>query len=398
MKRFLVFALASFFGWSFVVQAQPTSVPNPPAPAALPITLSDAAQLLGGPTLVTMHLKEASAQAVLDALSKQSGVPLRLLFTDDAVPAPKYTINIENQPFWTALMEVCRQLQLAPQLAGDRITQDLLPGNSDESLGAVIPVHPLVTLTAREMRHEHIFSLKADDKGAFQIPQDVHAIYFNGWALVDPKIRVAPNSTINVDITAAVDDKGQELPHNQGGASFVQSPVLWDLQLNMEGRGDASKKLASLKGVIKAFIVSKSERLEVPDLANAGPVSKIIKTPQGNETYHLMDLAQDGKQYEVTFSINRPAQTAPVPDEDINVQQLRNARQDLGSFTRLLDAQGRDIPYVSSKVNGEAVTLTFARQAEGENAPGAAKRLVLDIPVEFRELQIPFEYKDVPLP
>lgn len=396
MKRSLVFALAGLLVFPLVLAAQPTAGTLSPPPAALPVTMPEAAQLLGGPTLVTLHLKDATTQAVLDALSKQSGVPLRLLFIDEAIPAPKYTIDIEKQPFWTALVEVCRQLQLVPQLAGDRIFQDLLPGNPDDNLGAVIPVHPMITLTAREMRHEHTFSLKAD-KGVFQTPQEVHAIYFNGWALVDPKIRVAPNTTINVDITEAIDDKGQELPHEQGGASFVQSPVLWDLQINLGGRGDAGKKLARLKGIIKAFVVAKSERWELNDLANAGPVTKTIKTAQGNETYRLVDLAQDGKQYEVTLGITRPAQAAPTPDEDVNIQQLRNARQDLGSLTRLLDAQGRDIPYLSSKVEGEAVTLIFGRQ-EGENAAGAPTRLVFDIPLEFRELQIPFEFKDVPLP
>ena len=353
--------------------------------------------MVGGPTLVTVHLKDVPAQAVLEALSKQSRVPLRLLFMDDVVPAPKYTIDIEKQPFWTALLEVCRQLQLAPQLAGDRNVQDLLPGNPDDALGVLVPLHPLVTLTAREMRHEHTFSLKGD-KGAFQVLQEVHGVYFNGWALIDPKIRVAPNTTVNVDITEAIDDKGQKLLHEQPGASFVQSPVLWDLQFNMDGIPDAGKKLASLKGVIKAFVVAKSERWEVTDLTNAKPQSKTIKTPQGNEIYHIVDMGQDEKQYEVTIAVTWPAQAAIAPDEDFNVQQLRMARQDLGALTRLLDAQGRDIPYLSSKVDGESITLMFARQAEGENVPGVPKTLVLDIPLEFRELQIPFEFKDVPLP
>lgn len=397
MKRCLAFVLAAFLSLASLAFAQPTGVAAPPPPAALPLSLTDAEKLFDGPTLVTLHLKEASAALVLEELSKQSGVPLRLLFSDEANPAPKYTIDIEKQPFWTAFLEVCKQLQVAPQLAGDRIFQDLMPGNPDDSLGALLPLHPMVNMTAREIRHEHTFSLRGAN-GAFQTPQDRHSIYFNGWVLTDPKFRVAPNTTIYVEITAAVDEKGQTLQHEQGGASFVQSPVLWDLQINLDGRGDAGKKLASLKGVIKAAIITKSERLEVPDLANAGPVSKIIKTPQGNETYHLIDLAQNGNQIEVTFGVTRPTQAAPLPDEDINVQQLRNARQDLSSFTRLLDAQGRDIPYVSSKVNGEATTLIFARQTEGANATSAPKRLVLDIPVEFRELQIPFEYKDLPLP
>jgi hypothetical protein len=353
--------------------------------------------MLGGPTLVTIHLKDASTQDVLNALSKQSGVSLRLLFVDENIPAPKYTIDIEKQPFWQAFLEVCRQLQLAPQLAGDPNTQDLLPGNPDDSVGALVSLHPMITLTAREMRHEHIFSLKGSNDG-LQTQQETHSIYFNGWVLVDPKIQVAPNTTVSVDVTAAVDDKGQELSHEQAGASFVQSPDLWDLQINLDSRPEGGKKLASLKGVMKAFIVAKSEKWEVTDLANAGPVTKTIKTPQGNETYRLVDLAKNGQQYEVTIGVTRPAQPAPAPEEDINVQQLRMARQDLGSLARLLDAQGRTIPYLNAKVDGEATTLTFGAQADAPNAPGAPTRLVLDIPVEFRELQIPFEFKDVPLP
>lgn len=401
MKRCFGLGVAGFLAGSLLVQtplvqAQPPGGAAAPPVAALPITLAEIGTTVGGPTLITMHLKDATAQAVLQELTRQAGVPVRLLFSDDALPPQKYTLDIEKQPFWTALLEVCRQLQLAPQLAGDRNIQDLLPGNPDDATGALIPINPLMTLTAREMRHEHSFSLK-NANGALQAQQDTHSIYFNGWALVDPKIHVAPNTTVNVDITEAVDEKGQELPHEQGGASFVQSPALWDLQLNLGGRADAGKTLASLKGIIKAFVVSKNEKWEVADLANAGPTTKTVKTPQGNETYRLVDLAQNGKQYEVTIGVTRPAQAEPAPDEDVNIQQLRTARQDLGSFTRLLDAQGRDIPYISSKIDGEAITLTFGRQ-EGENAAGAPNRLVLDIPVEFRELQIPFEFKNVPLP
>lgn len=399
MKRFL--ASATLVGWCFVATAQPPGTNPVPAPPVPSITLDAAAPLLGGPTRVTLHLKDATAQAVIDAFSQQSGVPLRMLFFEEAAPPPKYTIDIENQPFWTALNEVSRKLQLAPQLAGDRNIQDLLPGNPDETLGVLLPAHPLVTLTARELRHEHNFSLKGTVENV-QATNDRHTLYFNGWVLLDPKVRVAPSTTPVVTITEAVDDKGNALTDNQGGASFVQSPVLWDLQVNLQGRADAGQKLTRLKGSIKAFIVTKREVWEVPNLGDVvGPVIKTIKSEQGNETYKLLDLAQEGKVYEITMSVQRPPQAAPEAppaDEDFNAQQLRLARQDIGAMARLLDAKGRDIPYIGSRVEGENTVLQFGPQSEGENAPGIPVKIVFDIPVEFRELEIPFEYKNLPLP
>ena len=293
MKRF--FVSATLFGCCLVATAQPPGANTAPAPPVPGVTLEAAAPLLGGPTRVTLHLKDATAQAVVDAFSQQSGVPLRLLFFEEAAPPPKYTIDIENQPFWTAFSELCRKLQLAPQLAGDRNIQDLLPGNLDESLGVLFPVHPLATLTARELRHEHNFSLKGAADNV-QSTNDRHTLYFNGWVLLDPKVRVAPSTTPVVTITEAVDDKGNALMDNQGGASFVQSPVLWDLQVNLQGRADTGQKLARLKGNIKAFIVTRQEAWEVPNLGDiVGPVTKTVKSDAGNETYKLLDLAQEGK-------------------------------------------------------------------------------------------------------
>ncbi|HEY0076149.1 MAG TPA: hypothetical protein VGB77_18755 [Abditibacteriaceae bacterium] len=398
MKRF--FVSATLFGCCLMATAQPPGTNPASAPPVPSITLDAATPLLGGPTRVTLHLKDATAQAVVDAFSQQSGVPLRMLFFEEAAPLPKYTIDIENQPFWTALNEVCRKLQLAPQLAGDRNIQDLLPGNPDETLGVLLPVHPLVALTARELRHEHNFSLKGTAEN-IQSVNDTHTLYFNGWVLLDPKVRVAPSTTPVVTISEAVDDKGNVLKDNQSGASFVQSPVLWDLQINLQGRADAGQKLTRLKGNIKTFIVTKREVWEVPNLGDVvGPVVKTIKSEQGNETYKLLDLAQEGKVYEITMSVQRPPQAAPAAplDEDFNTQQLRIARQDIGSMARLLDAKGRDIPYLDSRVEGENIILQFGPQAEGENAPGIPVKMVLDIPVEFRELDIPFEYKNLPLP
>ena len=100
------------------------------------------------------------------------------------------------------------------------------------------------------------------------------------------------------------------------------------------------------------------------------------------------------------MSVQRPPQApaAVAPDEDFNAQQLRLARQDIGAMARLLDAKGRTIPYLGSRVEGENTILQFGPQGEGENAPGVPVKLVLDIPVEFRELDIPFEYKNLPLP
>src|SRR5437773_2103341 len=83
--------------------AQPPDRPRPPKPAAPPLSLDEAGALLGGPTRVTLHLKDAAPQAVVAELSKQAGVSIRLQLWGEEDRKKPVTLDLEDQPFWTAL-------------------------------------------------------------------------------------------------------------------------------------------------------------------------------------------------------------------------------------------------------------------------------------------------------
>src|SRR5262249_54639058 len=60
--------------------------------------------------LVTLHMLNAKPQQVAAALAKQAGVEVRLTETNH----PPISVDIERQPFWLALRQICGQLGVAP--------------------------------------------------------------------------------------------------------------------------------------------------------------------------------------------------------------------------------------------------------------------------------------------
>src|SRR5215211_1041548 len=139
MKRRLLLLLALV---ALPVRAQP---PEPPKPIAPPLSLDEANVLLGGPTRITLHLKDAVPQAVVAELSKQAGVSIRLpVWGGDETRNKPLAIDVENQPFWTALSEVCAKLRVQPPAWGTDRGLALTSSGADLARGREIAFSPLV--------------------------------------------------------------------------------------------------------------------------------------------------------------------------------------------------------------------------------------------------------------
>ena len=78
-----------------------------------------------GPSYVTLHFKNVPARDVAEALGQQAFAPLRVfpenLWDDPAIP--KVTIDVDHQPFWTAMRQFTEQtgLDLNPYADGVRL-------------------------------------------------------------------------------------------------------------------------------------------------------------------------------------------------------------------------------------------------------------------------------------
>jgi hypothetical protein len=133
----------------------------------------------------------------------------------------------------------------------------------------------------------------------------------------------------------------------------------------------------------------------VPDLAAVPP----HKGCESNGYRFLVrSISQAGERWEIRLSASAPRGR----HEDFSRLQQMLYNPDL----RLLDAAGRPIlrssgPNFTSAEdpNSLEMTLIFDRNlSDGRPMPGVARSLVWRIPVESKQLTLPFEIDDLPMP
>jgi hypothetical protein len=193
-----------------------------------------------------------------------------------------------------------------------------------------------------------------------------------------------------------VDEKGLSLAGESALASS-QFPLRVNLQIPLTWRTGMGKKLARLRATVTGFIITKREVWEVPDVLNAKDASKTVRGPEGEETYTLLGVQKTGSLYQVRIKVTREPLLVP-PEIAPEGRLILYMRRELSRLARLMDAEGRFYRASGAGGSQSVYILTFhAIPGEGEK-PGEPQKLVLDIPTEFRQLEIPIDLKDIPLP
>jgi hypothetical protein len=211
---------------------------------------------------------------------------------------------------------------------------------------------------------------------------------------------------VQFDIKEAVDEKGNDLsgaPLNGGGALWLRR-----FEIPLQRKADAGRKLARLRGTIKVMVVAKRERWEIPNVLAAKNLSKTIRGPLGEETWTVQNVevvpTEAGPRYQahVTVVPKQPLVAEEATEEELQARQMvQSSLRDWSQMVSLVDTGGRIYPFMEGvEDTGEVVTIPFAPPDEGDplNRPGPPAKLIIDIPTDVREVEIPFDIKDLPLP
>lgn len=374
-------------------------------PAAPPITAEELDRLTGGPTLLTLHFKDARPQDVLDEVIKQSkaqGVEVRTVETrrPNAVPpnAQPVTLDIEKQPFWVAMKTLLPMLHLfsAPDGRGNGI---LLwgfagPRGQGRMQGPSVMGADCLLYVEQIERVQRATLIPGDQAP----PERQDNLNIAMSAFVDPKIHVLPERAA-VLVDTAMDENRRALTLQQDGRNSYygsSQPVVLQIPLNCPT--NLGTRIARLRGTLRLAVISRQERWEVPAVLDARNLSRTVD----NTRYSVTSVVAQGEQYTVNITISRP-QPAGGPGENFNP---------FGSTRtlRLLDQDDHEFQLRSSQFGGDGQaytgTLIYARPGLGFNPLGGAnaqpvgdpKKLVWEIPSEIRTLEVPFEFADMPIP
>ena len=341
-----------------------------------------------GASIITLHMKNASPAAIFAEISKQAETDMR------PTPANLWEsrtwtgidLDVDHQPFWVAMREICEKLQLGIQSSG--LSREMMI--TDRNMMRVWGQAPSVVsgpflFTANMINSHRMIDLNQPGNATRNC--NIQMLVF-----VEPKIRVLQGSYL-ARIEEAVDENGKTLvgaPRVVSEAMQPPSNWYWNLSISLMPPADAGQKIASLKGKARFIIQTKAEKAEIADVLSARNVAKVV----GGKRFTLKEVRKAGESYVVQMTLYRSGWSA-------NEWMLMYPY----NIFRLEDAKGNRLMRTGNAGGGggggdEAnVNLTFARQAWqcGESA-GEPAKLLWEVPTESKEVLVPFEFKDLPMP
>jgi hypothetical protein len=343
---------------------------------------------LVGPSTLTLHFKDARPRDVFAAIAKQARcefptTPPNLWEQNPGAPV---TVDVERVDFWTAFKDVCQKTGCYPTQGGmdRRMTLQQNPGATYWN-GPSVTSGPFLVVANRIHRAN---SVDLTNPAAVQ-----HEFTLALSTFVEPKIRVV-QANFYADVDEAVDDRGNSLVPTDRIYGTMSSGQQWmwnaTARLHYPDPPNAGTRIARLKGNLKFQIQTRSETLEIPEILTARNVTKRI----AGRRVVFKELKKTGEQYEVQLTIHRDG----LSDREWN------ATQNPGYSIRLLDRDGHALAANGwgSSSGGPTMTYTvnYTRTVwNGQrNTVGEPHRLVWEIPTETRDVSVPFEFKNLPIP
>jgi hypothetical protein len=342
-------------------------------------------------TPITIKMESVHPRDVLAEFSKQTGVPVQVWpkeFWDQNHgrngPPTSITVDIENKPFWDAMQEICSQSNLYPQNMGNRegVTLQWRGGASQDLFGKR-PTSESENgiVVASSIQRTHTINFDSDN------PQVDKRCGVNLEAYIDPRLRMQRYQGLP-SIEKAEDDNGNSLiPSDQPSQSMNGVNCSWQINgifIPLDYDPEKSHKLSDLKGSIHISAAGAVEKLEIDDFDKA----------QGSEhelagRKIVIDEIKNGpKSFSMKMTIHR---------EDMTNDEWNMMFQSIVSSLRLEMSDGN-----STSLGGggggsdKQVTYTMSTNWSDENLK--PQKLVWEIPTNFHDVEIPFEFNDLTLP
>lgn len=372
----------------------------PREPIVLPsMTPDELSRAIGGPTLVTVKLANATAQEAFDAVRKQSSVPVNA-YTATQWAAFKKTspVNIVRQPFWLAMRELQNiwNFRIESYVVRPGLT---MMAYSDDRGDRILSVGPCL-FSISGLNYARSVGFSRDGKASAATDFSI-----NARAFLDPKIQVLRGSTY-YQVDEAIDDKGRSLRRDESSPSLLTEANPIRMNLPLQPQAETGKTLTQLKGTLGFVAVTRRETWEVPNVLQARDIAKTITRDGVEERFVIDAVRKEGEDYHVQITVSRPRSEVRRIVRLGNNRNLVILETNHYDQVRLLDAQNRDWPRLTYRIQTQgdrqtsiiSTTVIFRKRAGSDDEVGTPAKLIIAVPSQWREVRVPFEFKDLPLP
>jgi hypothetical protein len=360
---------------------------NPPPKKILAV---EAAQKLGGPTLISLHFNQTTALTVVESLARQAGLAVDPAAVEILQNQPIDSIGIDRQPFWPVMQSLSSRLKInlginpEPNFASSQrglaigLTSDSIQGPA-EMCG---PFMLVLTSTGRSIQ------LAAD-----RTPATGQRVSIEFVLLADPKLH--PRGRPNGQQLELITDLGGPLQIQRPADYWVADlkepwPLCWRFKAVAELAESGVRSITNVRGQLTGILAPLAwQPWEISEVLNGKELSQSV----GGATFTFRGLTKASglAPYHLALSSGGRGETADFGWP---------ARSDLDRLAtlQLLDVQGRRfVPQSWRSENGNFLVAFMAGNATNATQ-GEPAKLIWHLPTEIAEIQIPFEFRGLPLP
>lgn len=348
------------------------------------------------PKRVTLHMTNKPINEIMNEIGKQTGYKIQA----SEAGGPNggrllYTFHFDKLPFWEALDKVCE--------ASGIILQNGYFGDDALHLYAADSYVPFgcyqgpfkVVATGFYYNRNNNFG---------QLPRNPVQPGQNSYENLSVQLMVAAEPKIPIirvgmpKLAVAIDDKKNSMLPTNGANNNGFGPhyyyggygrqYIHQTQANLLWPSKSSRTVKRLQGVIPVTLLADQKPAVVTDKILT---SKNKKFKSGNATFHIEDVTeQPNKQYQIKINV-----TEEDKDNPNDWQRMQSMQQRI----EVQDEKGTKYPgYVNITNWGGPSNMSFIMQLQppGPNV-GKPAKLVYYAWI-LMEHEVPFEFKELPLP
>ena len=338
------------------------------------------------PALITLKLESTHPRDAIAELAKQAGVSLapwpEQLWEQNRNLPTSISLDIDGKSFWTALDALCTAAHLQPANTDGHGGLSLQQSDG-QSVFRKRPqsVSGLATVVADSVQRNHTLSLDSDN------PQAEHNCGLSLTAYVAPRLRLLkyhPQPTVE----AATDESGKSIAAQAAGQPGLQDAAIrWQLaNLSVPLDYDAanSHTLAALKGSISVTVAAEVEMFELDDLANAQGTDKTV----AGRRITVDQIKDENHNFTLTLTLVRT---------DLSKEEFQ---QIVPTLFRAITFKSADDKTVSGggSGGGDGEKITYNFNFSYNNDSDKPAKLLWEIPTKIEDIELPFEFHDIPLP
>jgi hypothetical protein len=343
-----------------------------------------------GPTLFTYHAKQVKPKDAFDELARQANCVIAPGFPNlwESRQFVPVDMDYDAVPFWLAMKDLCDKtnMMVNPGYNG-AAGLTIYPGRNNQLSGLPFISGPFFVVATNISRSRNVNL--TDGPNARSSSLNMQLTIFS-----EPKLRVL-RMLYPVMVTEAVDEKGNSLAPahmNTGNGWSSGNRYIWNASVELKDVPNAGQILKRVKGAARMTAIASSESLEIP-VSDAKEFDKTV----GGIRVKVAEFGADPNT--VHFKLICSQQGADPTAWSMLMESVQNGQ------LRLLDSQGHTLQQATMGTSGSnqsfEINASFQNKIQtpqGQQDAVAPLKLQWDIPTGIKEINVPFEYKDVPLP